>query len=259
MSIPPQQVTAGLRALHPRSGLTYRRGLAVLDGKAGGTILTDDPVRPTWLAVHERSDDVLVLGGALSAECVAEIIARQLGERTVIIGMDPDDPRWACVPTHPELDSWGLDFEDRDPAVDLEPLSVPPAGLRLARIDAELAARCAWPPSMFALPESALSDGVGFCLLDGEQVVAEAYAGPLVEGCFEMGTITHQDYRRRGLATIVCARTISACERLGYRTWWNTAHTNTGSIALARKLGYRTEHVFRLVAWFVPSRREPRA
>jgi GNAT superfamily N-acetyltransferase len=225
----------------------------VLAGTSGGAILTDDPQAPSWAAVHELSDDgTLFLAGALSQALVAEVIERLRRERVVVLGLAPDDPLLPLLPPDPDYDGADIDFEDRDPAVDLERLSVPPLGLRLARIDRELAQRCTWPPWMGAGIEAALAHGVGYCLLDGELVVSEAFAGPLVDGALEMGTITHADYRRRGLGTVVCAHTILECERLGYVTWWNTATTNASSAGLARKLGYRSERQYRVLAWYPP-------
>jgi GNAT superfamily N-acetyltransferase len=102
---------------------------------------------------------------------------------------------------------------------------------------------------MMASLETALDHGLGYCLLDGDLVVSEAFAGPIVGDALEMATITHEAYRRRGLARIVSARTIQECERLGYRTWWNTGLGNPASAGLARKLGYRTERLCRVLAW----------
>jgi hypothetical protein len=253
IALTAEQTTPALRALFPRSGHTWRRCFATLDGGSGGDILTDDPDAPNWAAVHELSDDgVLFLAGALDRELVTRIVARQRRERTVVVGLTPDDPLLALLPADPDYDGGDTDFEDRDPTVDLQRCITPPVGLRLARIDAELAPHCAWNPWMSADDTTAIARGLGYCLLDGKLVVAEAFAGPLVEGALEMGTITHADYRRRGLGTVVCARTILECELLGHRTWWNTALTNIASATLARKLGYRTERRYRVLAWFPP-------
>ena len=70
-----------------------------------------------------------------------------------------------------------------------------------------------------------------------------------VDGALEMATITRGEYRRRGLAAVVCARTIAECERRGERTWWNAARTNAGSVRLARRLGYRTERPYSILIW----------
>jgi RimJ/RimL family protein N-acetyltransferase len=37
---------------------------------------------------------------------------------------------------------------------------------------------------------------------------------------------------------------------MGQQTWWNCAKQNVASAALARKLGYRTEREYRVLAWF---------
>lgn len=246
----PEQVTPALRALCPTQGPTYRRCSGVLDGQAAGRILTDDPLAPGWIAAQECFDDgTLFLAGALSPELVAELIRLLLRERVVTVGLTPDDPLLALLPPNPDYDGFAIDFEERTRAVDLERFSQPPVGLRLARIDADLLPRCAWSPWMIVDLASALDHGLGYCLLDGELVVAEAFAGPVGEGALEMGTITHADYRGHGLGTVVCARTILECERMGYQTWWNTALSNVASTALARKLGYRVERPYRVLSW----------
>lgn len=245
------QVTPALRALCPTQGPTYRRCFSVLDGTAAGRILTDDPVAPEWAAVQECFDDgTLFLTGALSPELVAELIQFLRRERGVTVGLTPDDPLLMLLPPNADDDGMAIDFEERAPEVDLERLIQPPDGLRLARIDAELLPRCAWSPWMIVDLAATLDHGLGYCVLDGELVVAEAFAGPVGEGALEMGTIVHADYRGHGLGTVVCARTILECERLGYRTWWNTALSNVASAGLARKLGYRIERPYRVLAWF---------
>jgi len=42
---------------------------------------------------------------------------------------------------------------------------------------------------------------------------------------------------------------ISEMERMGYCTYWNCAKANQASIALTRRLGFRTEKEYRLMEW----------
>lgn len=93
------------------------------------------------------------------------------------------------------------------------------------------------------------SKGFGYCLMREDIILCEAFAGPLVDGLIEIGVGTHESHRRRGYATLTCAHLIRACEEKGYRTFWNTNKQNLASKALARKLGYRTEQEFRVLAW----------
>jgi RimJ/RimL family protein N-acetyltransferase len=55
---------------------------------------------------------------------------------------------------------------------------------------------------------------------------------------------------QKGYASITCAHIIHEMEQQGYLTYWNCAKQNQPSVALARKLGYRCEKEYRLLAWF---------
>lgn len=251
--ITPGQVTPALEALLPHDGHAYRRCLAVLDGLQRGRILTDDPAAPTWAAAQERFDGTLFLGGALDRALVGAIVAHLARDFDVVIGAPAGDPLLELLPPDSHYDGADLDFWDRDPALDLERLAAVPPGLRLARIDADLLPRCAWGTDtvrMFGGVERALAHGLGYCLLAGETIVSEAFAGPRSRGAMEMGTITHPAHRGRGYATIVCARAALECERQGAETWWNCARQNQASAAIARRLGYRQSREYRVLAWF---------
>lgn len=249
VEFPPGTAPDAVRRLMPRVGHTWRRSVAVLDGASRGRILTDDPAGPTWVAVQEFSDDnMLYLGGTLRREQLAALIDNLRRDRSVSVGLSGGDVLVGLLPPGADVDRVDLDFEDRDPAVDLAALAEPPAGLRLERIDEGLLERCIWFPWMVR-PEAALDLGLGYCLLDGERVASEAFAGPAVGGVLEMAVITDEAYRRRGLARVVTARTILECERRGAATWWNTSLGNVASAALARELGYRTERRYRVLSW----------
>jgi len=190
----PGEATEAVRRLMPRAGHTWRRCVAVLDGLSRGRILTDDASDPTWAAVQEFSEDnVLYLGGTLRREQVAALIDTLRRDRSVSVGLRGEDVLVGLLPAGAEVERIDLDFEDRDPAIDLAPLVAPPAGLRLERIDAGLLGRCIWFPWMVR-EDAALDLGLGYCLLDGERVVAEAFAGPAVGGVLEMAVI-----HRRGV------------------------------------------------------------
>jgi hypothetical protein len=250
IELAPDQVVSAFRTLFPVEGHTYRRCFAVLEGISGGRILTDDPTSPSWGAVHELSSDgSLFLGGALTRDLVASVIEELRRERMVTIGLTQNDPLGDLLPNNATEEGGALDFEDRDTAVDLEAFVNPPAELRLARIDQELEPRTLWTPWMSVDGASALEHGLGYCLLDGDVIVSEAFAGPAVDGMLEIAVITRGGYRQRGLARIVAARAVLECERLGYRTWWNTSLENVASASLARSLGYQTERRYRTLVW----------
>lgn len=245
----PGEAPEAVRRLMPLVGHTWRRCVAVLDGTSRGRILTDDASDPTWAAVQEFSDDnMLYLGGTLRREQVGALIASLRRDRSVSVGLRPDDVLVGLLPAGADVDRVDLDFEDRDPSVDLVSLAEPPLGLGLARIDSDLLGRCIWFPWMVR-EDAALDLGLGYCLLDGERIISEAFAGPAVGGVLEMAVVTDEAWRRRGLARVASARTILECERRGEATWWNTLQDNVASAALARELGYRSEQRYRVLAW----------
>ena len=66
----------------------------------------------------------------------------------------------------------------------------------------------------------------------------------------EIGVETHLRHMKHGYVTLTCSHLIHEMEQQGYRTYWNCAKGNQASIALVRKLGYRTEKEYHLNAWF---------
>ena len=103
--------------------------------------------------------------------------------------------------------------------------------------------------TMFGSIEQAVEHTIGYRLMHGETIASEAVAGPLTRGVAEMGIDTAEGYRQRGLATAASAYVIRECEALGYRAFWNAAQQNVASVALARRLGFRTEQPFTVLAW----------
>lgn len=117
-----------------------------------------------------------------------------------------------------------------------------PAGLRLQSIDADLikqSEQIAGALELLWCSTSAfLSKGLGFCLLDGEQILSMCFS-PFVGGSLrEIGVDTQPDYRRRGYATLTAAAFISQCLQNGLTPVWECWADNAPSLNLAEKLGF---------------------
>jgi len=89
----------------------------------------------------------------------------------------------------------------------------------------------------------------GYCLLRGDEILCSASMGPAALGLREPGVFTPEAHRSNGYATITSARLIQEIERLGHQTYWDCARQNGASAAVARKLGYRIEKEYRVLAW----------
>jgi RimJ/RimL family protein N-acetyltransferase len=255
IEISPEHVTPQLTSLFAPDMPASLRCFAVLAGAENGLIMTDTPDRPSWGAVWESGDGTLYLGGALDAPVVSQIITFLRRNGDVLFGFMDGDPVQGLLPPHPGYVGTTLEFLDRPgDGSGLDPFLAPlPAGYEVRRMDADLLAQCIWYADTvrrYGSAEQFLSKGLGMCLLHNGVVASEAYAGPPTLGIRELGAVTREEYRRRGLATITCAHLIRTCEALGDRTYWNCATTNIASASVARKLGYQTEREYRLLAWF---------
>ena len=80
--------------------------------------------------------------------------------------------------------------------------------------------------------------------MHGEEIIVEAYASALGSTYAEIGAITHDPYRGRGLAPIAVAYLIDALEASGYQGYWSCDIDNPASARVARKLGFRIERLY---------------
>jgi len=196
----------------------------------------------------------IYLGGSPDAQTLTTLVAGLAREGEVLLGLPHGDGRFGLFAPMPDYLGKVLEFTNRPPGEGLEPwLGRPPADCRIRRVDRDLFGRCLERDLLSGIyggPEQALARSFGFCLLRGEQILSEAHAGPAAQGLIEIGTMTGERYRYHGYATLVCAHLIRACEERGWRTYWNCNSQNRASVALARRLGYRTVAEYELRGWF---------
>jgi GNAT superfamily N-acetyltransferase len=250
----PSEVTPQLRALFdPRMPAGFRC-FAVLEGTAAGRIMADDPHQPTWGAVQERAFGTVYPGGDIDPPTWRRLIADLRADSDVLVGLWPGDPRLQQLPADPEYDGYTLDFTGRPTGAGLDRLVREiPAGCELRALDRQLFERSAdrdFYSALYGSADQALERMRGRFVTTGDQICSEAYAYFAALGTIEIAISTHEPYRGRGYATLACAALIQDCERQGYQTYWNCARQNLASAALARKLGFRSEREYRLLAWF---------
>jgi hypothetical protein len=231
-----------------------RRCFAVLDGvEPDGVILVDDTDDPTWAAVMEPYDGIVFIAGRLDVLTVAGIFTylRQDGE--VQVCMWRHDVRLDLLPPSPYHDGRMLEFTDRPKGQGLDRiLQRLPTGLELRRTDGELVMRTMWGPDdveRVGGVEAWQASHIGYCLMDGDEILCEATVGPAAIGLRELSAITKEEHRGNGYATITLARLIEEIESQGESTYSICEKQNVASAALARALGYRVEKEFRCLAW----------
>lgn len=246
-------LAARIAGLFPADPPVPTRLWANLDGTIHGRILVDEPAKPTVAFLQDLAEGPTYLGGALSPDILRDGFAILRAYQEVVVCLWPDDPLLAMLPGGNYYAGVAIDFWDRSPTVDLDRLAVLPEGYTMRQIDSDLAHRvegfAEYYGSMYGSVERAVEGIIGHFLMHGDAIVSEAEAGPLTRGVAEMGIETEEAYRRQGFATIAAAYVIRACEAQGYHVFWNAAQLNAGSVALARRLGFRRERPSAVLAW----------
>jgi hypothetical protein len=249
---PPYDVGA-IGGLIRADAPTRPRALAVLDGVLSGHVWADHPDRPTAALVMEDADGTTYGGGDLTREVVAATLAgvpTRAGD--LIFGFaNAADPLRDLVPAEPYWRGEAIDFTDRVPPTDEESALGAPDGARIIQLDAATLPMTEWYEDTihaFGPVERWEELGIGFAVMIGDEMAAEATAGPRCRGLMEMGVVTREQFRRRGYGTLVSRLTARACEASGDRVWWNANAGNAPSLAIARLLGFKGERRYELVA-----------
>jgi RimJ/RimL family protein N-acetyltransferase len=85
-----------------------------------------------------------------------------------------------------------------------------------------------------------LANGVGFCVLHDNQIVAQCMADCVADEQMDIGITTAPAYRRKGLAAIATAATVEHCLTHGFKAvGWHCNAENVGSWKTAEKVGFK--------------------
>ncbi|GAP12552.1 GNAT acetyltransferase [Longilinea arvoryzae] len=115
--------------------------------------------------------------------------------------------------------------------------SAAPPGFRLRRMDADLLARLGGMTT-WRSPADFLAHGLGFCLLDGEEIAAHCASVFASRTRVEIDVHTAEGCRRRGLAHAAASALVKACLEEGREPNWECFWNNEPSNALAGSLGF---------------------
>jgi hypothetical protein len=206
--------------------------------------------------VQEAAFGSLYLAGVMRAEVLSTLIHDLHTQSDVLVGLWQGDPRWELLPPNPEYSGYTLEFTAHQGGEELPDI---PPGCELKPLDHSLSKQILgrnFLARLYGNLQRVLQWGYGLCLVQGDELLCEAFAGPAAGGVIEIGVETAPHHMRKGYAMLTCAHLIAEMEQQGYSTYWNCEQGNLASAALARKLGYRLEKEYKLVAWFKKDERE---
>ena len=88
-------------------------------------------------------------------------------------------------------------------------------------------------------------NGLGFVALDGDKIAGGVSSYARFPGGFDIEIITHEAYRRQGIARGLGAYFIKTCFNKNLIPYWDAAHMQ--SRMLAESLGYTLDHAFHVI------------
>jgi RimJ/RimL family protein N-acetyltransferase len=216
---------------------------ALLAGANPSYAVVDDAARPAWCLVRDVVQAFGFIGGRPSPEELDEAVRRMRRRGAFWIVLRENESRESVGAPPPAADGSVArrEFSGRAARADEWAARVP-EGCLLRRIDAELLPRCRWGDDMARTlggAERYLRESLGFCLVRGDAILAEAHAAFWAAGEAEIGGITAKEERGRGLAAVVAGRLVLECAARGATTVWSCFEENAASARVAEKLGYQ--------------------
>ena len=225
---------------------------AVFEGRNEGKALVDNVRKPSQCVV--RTDAVLTYASRrIGQEFLIETIANFRQQGSVWLVWPPTLPAGVLVPEGgvftKRLEFYRIDPHSRNLS-DLRDCL--PDGFEIRPIDRRTLKRCEWRSEMefyCGSLDNFLVNGIGLCLMRGDEIIVEAYASSFGAGRAEIGAITRKTYRSKGYASIACAYLIQMCDRRGYQPYWSCDDENIPSRQVARKLGFQTERAYQIIEY----------
>jgi len=230
----------------------------VLGGGNAGRIFVDDLDHPNRAYVWERDDGTLYQGGQRDRQSLQQMVEMLRAEGTVALDFRDGDQEVELFPPNPEAGTECVELDRPVGGSDLTPFLVLPHGFTVHRMGRELLMKSPrLDETLFRYGdlENYLKTGMDVCILHGDEFVCEAGADMEINGVREVGVVTEHAYRGgQGFGTMVTAHLLKWCDELGVATYWDCVKLNIGSLKIARKLGFRNERGYKLLAWFQPDR-----
>lgn len=102
-----------------------------------------------------------------------------------------------------------------------------------------------WINKNYGSQKHFLTQGFGMCLIHDHKIVSWSLTDCVWGNYCEIGIETDAEYRRQGLATIVTAAMVEACEKRGWaHIGWHCWHHNLGSVGVAETVGFRHQATY---------------
>ena len=228
------------------------RIVSTLEGRTPGKVYVDRIPQPTKSVLTLNFYNITFLGGKIDQNWIETAVTELSGENEIVLVWPPEFEAEFTMPSgYSEVMER---FEFYDCPTDSTKIPIP-SGYQLKRIDKKLFEQCSWYEDMvlaYGSPENFLEYGMSLCMMAANEICCEAYAVFHDNEKFELGVVTSENHRRKGLAHITCKHLIQLCREKGFSTYWVCHQSNIASIATARKLEYKVQKEFKWLFFSKP-------
>lgn len=251
--------------LYTQADIVFPLMLAVLKRQQRGLVFVDDQVQPQALLVVNGFGFMQFTGDSATQQSLLELL-QQPGDHTL-----PPYLLWYAPPPSIQslLDSnesirrrerMRFQFNSKT----FSASSVPPLGFSVQPLDHTLleAARefnLEIDSRFWASADDFLAHGLGVGVLKDSKIVSLCYSACVVDGLAEVDIVTHPEYRGRGLGETAARAFITICLQRGIIPTWDCFLQNSGSMNLAKKLGFEPTHTYPLYSFNTPLPNSTRA
>ncbi len=169
-------------------------------------------------------------------EIYSEMVSNSNGRRLVLITADDDVMaffRGKDVLTETRAE-YSYSFQKAD-------IPILEDGFQIEKISSENSHRIEGrivPSFSWESPEHFLKDGFGYVALDHGRVCAVAFSAAVSSDEIDIGVETHEDYRKKGFASLLAGRMCEHIIELGKKPVWAHSTSNKGSMNTAIKCGF---------------------
>ncbi|MHA2140162.1 MAG: GNAT family N-acetyltransferase [Candidatus Thorarchaeota archaeon] len=238
---------------------------AVIEGSSPGKIWVNDATQPSsgfmattegWFLAGDPSNDGFNQG-------LKDLVHDMILKRTFYSPMNTEFLNYLFF--HIDSDNWKTEFPNifsiRPPLpthrihftctrVILDWQNGIPEGYRLLQVDSTFDAdSLEFPDDIEERVKHQLKDqmarGFGKCLVHGSKVVVWIHSDCASGEDCEIGIITTEEYRLKGLGALTAAATVDHCLSIGFSNiGWHCEDHNYGSIGVAEKVGFIKERAY---------------
>jgi GNAT superfamily N-acetyltransferase len=224
---------------------------AVIQKKQQGWIFVDKPDDPVSALVITKFGFMQMFGVEHSEDFDADIVAffsQQDTQTPSYLMWYSPSPQWqnklnAFVPGQVRRrERMRFIFNDQQADYLGSPVDCP-ADFKLRLLDEKLleksgSLKLAIDSRFWSSTDDFLKNGLGVCLITDGEIASLCYSACVVDRLAEIDIVTREEYREKGLASVVARRFIQECRQRGILPTWDCFIGNIASMKLAIKLGF---------------------